>query len=517
MPKKVKMLILLCCTVIAVLSGLFAYFSTRGPEVLASRLPLPSVSRPYAVVETEESYYPLPLSALLTEGQFALLREGSAGNQILSIAKGAKKCALLIEDSDDGIIDIYAVLRLLPEDTSSLSKGELPKSWKTVLGNAEVREGKKNSSWEIKTRDSDSALYYRTERDTVIITPDKNSFLKMIEVKSGSEKGIPKSFWKEEKSWPAHIEICDGGLIFTGDDSKSPLVLRAAWRSHDPDKKTGKIGDAIWKIKGLDKKISPLFLKALKPKTWDTANCIIPEPFLISAGMNIVELTGSQKDWPFPFNTAGELGVTMGLSLKHIREILSGETIFSVGGYNKLLWFSLPGFMAEFSGDKDLMKELVDAFWSKLFFGTEPKPIDGFDFGGTSNIPFSVVGAGRGNRAILGLLSPESIKTTGRLDSFLTSDEKAIGWIIADLPRVGAALSDMTKMNAFMNNTSLDEDHYYGEDTGEVFQPDNSFSPFDQGISDAFGNALKKMSKTLIVWETADSGRINWYRNSKQQ
>ncbi len=126
MSKRVKMLILLCCTVAAVLFGLFAYFSTRGPAVLVSRLPLPSVSRPYAVVETEENYYPLPLSALLTEGQFALLREGSAGNQILSIAKVAKGCALLIEDSNDGIIDIYAVLRLIPEDIASLSKGELP-------------------------------------------------------------------------------------------------------------------------------------------------------------------------------------------------------------------------------------------------------------------------------------------------------------------------------------------------------------------------------------------------------
>ena len=515
MSKRTKMLIFLSCTVIAVLFGLFIYFSTRGPEVLVTKLPLPSVSNPYALVETEENYSPLSLFALLTDGQFALLREGSAGNQILSIAKSSKECAVLIEDGNENVIDIYAVLRLLPEDISSLSKGELPKSWKTILGNTEVIKSKEKGTWEIKTRNSSYPLYYSTEREVVIISQNKNSFLKLLNIKSGAEKGIPRNFWEKEKAWPAHIEICDGGLMFAEDSPESPLVLRAAWRSHDTDKKNDKMGEAIWRIKGLEKRISPLFLKSLKPKTWDTANCIIPEPLLISAGLNIDKLSGSQKDWPFPLNTAAEFGTTIGLSVKQIQKILSGETIFSIGGHNKLLWFSLPGFMVEFTGDKDLMKELVNAFWSRLFLGVEPKPMDGFDFGGTANVPFSVVGAGRENIAILGLLSPESIKATGRLDSFLKSDEKAIGWVIADLPRTGAALRDMTKMNAFMSDSSLDEDHSYGDDTEDIFQPDSSFSPFDQGISDSFGNVLKDMGKTLIVWETADSGRINWYKNSK--
>ena len=161
------------------------------------------------------------------------------------------------------------------------------------------------------------------------------------------------------------------------------------------------------------------------------------------------------------------------------------------------------------------MRELVDAFWNRLFFGAEPTPIEGFDFGGTTNVPFSVVGAGRGNIAILGLLSPGSIKETVKLDNFMKDNEKAIGWIVADLPKIGAALSDMTKMNAFMNDSNVDEEEYYEGDEEDIFQPDQGFSPFDQGISDSFGNVLKGMGKTLIVWETVESGRINWYRNSK--
>lgn len=97
--------------------------------------------------------------------------------------------------------------------------------------------------------------------------------------------------------------------------------------------------------------------------------------------------------------------------------------------------------MAEFTGDKELMRELVDAFWNRLFFGAEPRPIEGFDFGGTTNVPFSVIGAGKGNVAILGLLSPESIRETVRLENFMKNNEKAIGWIVADLPKIGLLLA----------------------------------------------------------------------------
>ncbi len=509
MSNKVKLLILITCTAAAVLFGLFAYFAMRGPAVLASRLPLPSGSGPYVVFETKEGLFPISLSDLLTKGQFAVFREGSSGSNILSIAKTGGECAVLAEDSGEGIIDIYAAIRLAHEEISSLSKGELPASWKKELGIFEVKKAEGNGSWEIRTRES--SLFYRTERDIVLIAHDRNSFSDILEVKSGSLKGISGKIWGKEKSWPAHMIISDGGMLFTNDEEKNePLVLHAAWRIQKEGKTSGKAGEAVWRIEGLDKRISPIFLKALKAKTWDTANSIIPEPLLLSAGINLPEMKGSPEEWPFPLNTIGELGTTIGLDREEIRKILSGETIFSVGGHNKLLWFSLPGIMAEFTGDYDLMKKLVDAFWGKLFFGAEPKPLEGFDFGGTTNVPFSVIGAGRGNIALLGLLSPESVIGTGRLETFMKKNEEAIGWVVADLPKVGAAISDMTKMSTFMNEPDINDEEYYEDDPEDIFQEGSSFSPFDQGISDSFGNVLKGMGKTVIVWESVDSGRIRW-------
>ena len=148
----------------------------------------------------------------------------------------------------------------------------------------------------------------------------------------------------------------------------------------------------------------------------------------------------------------------MGLEDEQIQKILSGETIFSVGGYNKILWFSLPGIMVQFTGDKTLLAELIDAFWNKLLFGAEPKPLTGFDLGGSTSLPFSVVGAAKDNTAVLGLLSPESLKEKGSLGTFLKDNEKAVAWLVADLPKVGAALGDMTKMNAFMNEPDINDD-----------------------------------------------------------
>src|SRR5690606_23698699 len=111
-------------------------------------------------------------------------------------------------------------------------------------------------------------------------------------------KGISKKIWKKERSWPAHMILSDGGLLFAGEERKGPLTLHVSWRSQKADKESGKAGEAVWRIEGLDKRISPIFLKSLRPKTWDTANSIIPDPLLVSAGINLPDLKGSPKDWP---------------------------------------------------------------------------------------------------------------------------------------------------------------------------------------------------------------------------
>lgn len=86
------------------------------------------------------------------------------------------------------------------------------------------------------------------------------------------------------------------------------------------------------------------------------------------------------------------------------------------------------------------MRELVDAFWNKLFFGAEPRPLMALILAEPPTVPFSVVGAGRKCRHTQ-LLSPESIKEALKHESFIKNNEEAIGWIVADLQKLGLHLA----------------------------------------------------------------------------
>ncbi len=97
MSKRVKLLILITCTAAAALFGLFAYFSAKGPAVLASRLPLPSGSAPYVVFETEENYYPVSISALLSEGSMLCSGKDPPGTGSFPLLKQQKNVLCLLK------------------------------------------------------------------------------------------------------------------------------------------------------------------------------------------------------------------------------------------------------------------------------------------------------------------------------------------------------------------------------------------------------------------------------------
>jgi hypothetical protein len=520
MLKKVKLLPCIAAGMaLAILFGLSIYFAFFAGTDLSSALPEPSDSNPYVLIETNDNNYPEAVSALLTEGLYALLRNGTSRNCLLSLAESAKDCAVLVSEENDGITEVYAALRLSNPEMRALSKGELPDTWKIKLKSPRIETGSEKDTWVLFTDEANSPLYFKAERKRLLIAADYAPFKRLLAIEAGDEHGLGRKKWKEEKSWPGHIEICDGGLFFSGGKKSDPLKLQVAWKKLEDNDPSGKKGEAKWTIEGLDKRLGPSLLHSFKPKTWNTSNCIIPEPFLMSVGLNIPDLGGSPDEWPFPLSTIGNMGHTMDLNDNQIREILSGKAILSLGGQNKILWFTLPGFIVELSGEKEELKALVTAFWDKLFFGAEPRALNNFEFGGTANIPFSVVGAGRDNIAVFGLITPESLNIQNKLGKFLEDDEKCIGWIIADLPRVGRALSEMTKMSSFMDDNEDTSGNSYADTAKneELFQPESSFSPFDQGITDSFGNVLRGFGKVLIIWEKTESGRISWYRETKHQ
>ena len=133
---------------------------------------------------------------------------------------------------------------------------------------------------------------------------------------------------------------------------------------------------------------------ALKAKKWDVSDCILPQPLLLSRGL---QPAAAQRLRRMAFPALARQALRR--RVRHERRSDPRDTrrdapSSSLGGQNKILWFSLPGFLAEFSGRPELMRELVEAFWNGLFYGVEPEPVEGFEFGGAASVPFSVIGAG---------------------------------------------------------------------------------------------------------------------------
>lgn len=505
-----------------ILTVLFFTYTLWNSSGILTMIPKPEGSRPYVLTETKEGSYPKALSALLTDGVYALLKGGTPRNALLSAASAAKEAALLVEDGGEGMTEVYASFRFAPSDTSALKKGSLPEALKTVFKGASVRAGSEKGVFTIEAEGLSSPVYYTVKGKNVLMAAELSALRRMEDASKKSSANLGGKKWRQEKSWPAHIEVSDGGVITAGAEHKFPITIEAAWHSLEPKNPSDPAGEIRWALVDLGKPVEAYLSSSLKAKKWDTADCIIPEPLLLSMGINLPPLSGDPRGWPFPLSSLGEIAENLDMKEAQIREILSGQTVFSLGGQNRILWFSLPGFLVEFSGRTELMNELVDSFWKNLFFGAEPKPLPGFTFGGTTNVPFSVIGAGRDGIAVLGLTTPQSINAKNRLGKFLKEDEAVVGWMLADLPRIGGALSEMTKMSSFLEEEGMEDSGPYGDYQGygdneqlaEPLQPDLSLSPFDQGITDSFGSVLKQLGRVLIVWEKPLSGRINWYKTA---
>ena len=367
-------------------------------------------------------------------------------------------------------------------------------------------------------------LYYAVDDGLTVMAAESSLVRRMLDSAKKSSENLGGKKWQQEKEWPAHIEICDGGTITADMKYKFPITIEAAWRSLEAKKPGDPNGEVRWQFTDLDKSVESYISSNMKPKKWLTSECVIPDPLLLSAGVNIPELKGEPKDWPFPLSSMGELALDMNLKKDQINEILSGQTVFSLGGVNRILWFTLPGLLVEFSGKEALMKEFVDSFWSSLFFGAETKPIEGYSAGGAAEVPFSVLCAAQDNIAVAGLISPTSLRAKNRLGTFLKDDESAVGWVLADMPRIGGTLSEMARLSSFMAAEEDDpESSFYdeyrslteSEDNSQAAQNDNTSSPFDEDIADSFALVLKKMGRVLVVWEKPLSGRVNWYDGAK--
>ena len=505
--------------------AVFAYiWQTRGGKAPLAYIPAPDAASPYILLETKEHHYPEVMASLLTDGIYAHLKSDTPRGAVLAAAALAEDAAVLLESGVDGAIRVYCAARFTDEETKLLQKGALPAPLDAAFGTESAEGG--DGTFAVRSEKLSEPFYYTVIGKNTLIAAELPALHEMASFDKG-DGGLKRKKWTQEESWPAHIEISDGGRLTKNSKENITLTVEAAWC--EPADET-QPGEARWALVNLGSAAKSRLTSALKATKWDVADCVLPQPLLLSAGFSLPQLKEGSGEWPFPLSHVKLFAEGLGLSDAQIREILAGRTIVSLGGQNKILWFSLPGFLAEFSGRPELMRELVSAFWDGLFIGAEAEPVEGFEYGGAASVPFSVIGAGRGGTAVLGLVSPQSVASGSALSQFLTEDEEAVGWLLADLPRIGKTLSEMTKISTFLdseeNGDFYDGSENYGSqqngyswesgaDDPEPLQPEFSISPFDQEIADSFGGVLQRLGRVMIVWEKPLSGRISWYNQEK--
>lgn len=496
-------------------AAFFCLGPARGGRGPLAYIPEPRGTAPYILLETRERSYPAALASLLTDGIYAHLKSDTPRGAVLAAAALAEDAAVLIERGEDGLAAVHCAARFTDEETELLRKGALPVPLGAAFGTEIAAET--DGVFAVRSKKLQQPVYYTVIGKNTLLAAEPAGIHKMASFDKG-DGGLKNKKWTQEESWPAHIEICDGGELAKKAKKQLTITVEAAWREPESAEQPG---EARWVFVNMGAAAKAYLSATLKPQKWNVAECILPQPLMLSAGLAFPALKGAPETWPFPLSQAGAFAEGLGLSDAEIREILAGRTILSLGGQNKILWFTLPGLLTEFSGRPELMRKLVSAFWENLFYGAEPEAVEGFEYGGSASVPFSVIGAGRGGTAVLGLASPQSAASGAALSKFLAENEEAVGWMLADLPRIGKAISDMTKMRAFLEDEE-DQDFYSGASDGwgtegdpEPLQPEFSISPFDQEIADSFGGLLQRLGRVMVVWEKPLSGRINWYNLEK--
>lgn len=475
---------------------------TRRPGML-SYLPDPPQLKRYALIEAREGHFPAHLPAFLTDAAFAPLRESVSCGALLNLAPQAEKAAMLLVHEELGYVEVYAVYRLSARDMAKLKRGELPEAWKELLRPLRVEKTGGNA-WRIWLPQTDSPLYYFTDKENVVLAAGEEPFAELSARrlrKNGSRRD-----WNEGKKWPGHMELGDGALLLEG---KSPVKVEIAWRKLSAKNPSDPAGEAKWTIQGLKAGTQAALLLKARQTEWRISETTFPSSLVMAAGLNIPRLPGSPNGWPFPLSAVANLLRLLELGEDNLREILSGKMILSLGGKNKFLWYTLPGTVVEFTGKEPLMRELVGAFWNNFFLGSEPQKLDGWDYGGFIDAPFSVVGAGAGGKALLGFVSAESLRGTEWLSPRMPDEFRAIGWLAADLPRLGESLGDMARVGSFLTfNESEDEE---AEDAQPAEQTPFSRPGLDHSMGGALGTLLRNMGRVIVIWEQPESGSFKWY------
>ncbi|MDR1886147.1 MAG: hypothetical protein LBQ56_07700 [Synergistaceae bacterium] len=467
------------------------------PSDLLSTLPEPDPNAPLIVISTSGAEFPLNAARIFADSSTISPGGSSPVSALLPVFDAAGSTALVVTERKNGLA-VYGAFTLSDDERRSLMSADLPPRWAACFDSPEIRATDAGGALQIRALNIISPLYIELLGDAAYVADSLYDMEKMRDSAgaTGGRPGNTISRWSIGQGWGGHIKLSDGGVLsamlrpdgFTGPAPR--LEAELAWQSSDgADGYGDAAGRVLWRLSGVEDLVGKPFLRSVREHDWSGSGFFIPDPLIASFGINL----SSPKDvsaFPSPIRYLSDQFQRLGMKGSEIQSLLSGPIAFSLGGNTQILWFELPGLVLELPGRGSVSKKLIERFWSELFLGAELREVPGYEYGGITDMPFTILAAGNDEETVIGLTEPDVDRNTD-VANLLSSETSAIGWMFLDLPRLGMALADMPSINAMLNPD--------GEDL------------VDSESTNRLRDAMNNMGRLFMVWERDADGRGMWY------
>lgn len=458
-------------------------------DALMAALPEPDANSPAIIVSATKGEFPQDAARLVTNG--APSSGAPSAGLFLPILDSADAMVVIITERSEGFA-VYGAFTLTSEEHDALSSGLVPESWKRYFLAPELLQTDRQDLYQMTANNAASPIYLKIDKETAFLADSLTDVDRIMGHQSGNSAPHSRK-WSVEPSWGGHVFLYDGGAIssmFTNPsaslDSRNAISFEAAWTSSTDKTQT----TAKWQMSGLDHIMGASFPGSLKPHDWSGGDIFIPDPLILSIGINMPNPGRNFSALPSGARYIQEQMRKMGLKNAEIQTLFSGPATISLGGRTQLLWFDLPGIVLDIPGRGEAAYKLIDKFWSDIFTGAEPRPVDGFSRGGVADLPFTVLGAANDSKAVIGLVSPET-EQNWEIKDLLAATEPAVAWLYIDFPRFGASLAEVPALNSMI----------YEDEEG----------PLDEESAIHLKDAMTALGRVFVTFGSASAGSALCY------
>lgn len=467
--------------------ALFMYFPAHVSDERAtsSVIPEPDVNAPYIFISGGSKSFSMAPGDLFFHkiGRKMPYREQFDG--IFAFISRGRSASLLAQKGENEL-KFYGSIKFDNKDLKKLDQGVLPEQWKELKGC--VLEPEKDGSFLLFPTAESQPLYMKINGELVLISNGSEDLQLMMEVVAGTIDNIKV---ERNEEYPNHLNVNDAGLLsqvaalYGMKVKPGNLRLWADWEDTE-----GK-GELEWKISGISEIFQKEVLGKIRPRKWKE-DLVLPAPVFFAAGINIPKVSEEV------YSDLGlhQLQQDSGISSDLFREAISGPVVLNVSGKSKFLLFSFPGIILQLIERGRTGIELVQLFWSQNWGTFKPSmdPVEGYEAGGVSSLPLSLVGAANEDLAVIGFLEQELLEKKekpAKVFPLMAKADESVLWIFLDGPGLSRSLEGLISASSFAEKMG------------------SSIAEKAETIKDA-SRRLQKMGKISFIMKSLEKGLIRW-------